>query len=106
MEQDLTLVTAKAVPGGFDGCWEVAGVDPDLLDPVLLVFAQQRAAQKAKYGGEFFPTEAAADPYSVLTAGTGGTQTHFRNQREFETAMAAIGVQGASKVEKYTRNHI
>lgn len=56
---DGSFVTAKAVPGDFDGCWEVAGVDPDLLDPVLLVFANQRAAQKAKYGGEFFPAETA-----------------------------------------------
>jgi hypothetical protein len=44
---------------------EVIGVDPDLLDPVLLVFANQRAAQKAKYGGEFFPAESAADPFGT-----------------------------------------
>ena len=59
---DGSFVTAKAAPGDFDGCWEIADVDPDLLDPVLLVFANQRAAQKAKYGGELFPAETAADP--------------------------------------------
>ena len=59
---DGSFVTSKAAPGDFDGCWEVTSVDPDLLDPVLLVFANQRAEQKAKYGGEFFPAEAAADP--------------------------------------------
>ncbi len=59
---DGSFVTAKVTPGDFDGCWEVAGVDPDLLDPVLLIFANQRAAQKAKYGGELFPAETAADP--------------------------------------------
>ncbi|MHB8644453.1 MAG: DUF6932 family protein [Thermomicrobiales bacterium] len=62
---DGSFVTAKATPGDFDGCWEVAGVDPDLLDPVLLVFANQRAAQKAKYGGELFPAETTADPFGT-----------------------------------------
>jgi hypothetical protein len=62
---DGSFVTTKATPGDFDGCWEVGGVDPDLLDPVLLVFANQRAAQKAKYGGEFFPAESAADPFGT-----------------------------------------
>jgi VWFA-related protein len=33
------------------------------------------------------------DPFSVLTAATGGTQFHFRKQRELEDAIAAIGVQ-------------
>ncbi len=62
---DGSFVTAKTVPGDFDGCWDVVGVDPDLLDPILLVFANQRAAQKAKYGGEFFPAEMAADPFGA-----------------------------------------
>ena len=43
-------------------CWEERGVDPDHLDPVLLDFSDRRAAQKAKYGGEFFPAEVAAEP--------------------------------------------
>jgi hypothetical protein len=37
-------------------------VDDRKLDPVLLDFSQARAAQKAKYGGEFFPAEVAAEP--------------------------------------------
>jgi hypothetical protein len=52
-------------PGDFDGCWEVAGVDPDLLDPVLLTFAKGRAEQKARFGGELFPAEASADPHGT-----------------------------------------
>lgn len=60
-----SFVIAKEVPGDFDGCWEVGGVDPDLLDPILLTFANRRAAQKAKYGGEFFPAESAADPFGT-----------------------------------------
>ena len=36
---------------------------------------------------------AAADPFSILTAATGGTQLHFRKQRQLEDAIAAIGVE-------------
>ena len=46
----------------FDACWEAVGVDPDLLDPVLLTFADARAAQKDRFHGELFPAEAIADP--------------------------------------------
>lgn len=59
---DGSFVTAKEQPGDFDSCWEVDGVDPDMLDPVLLEFANRRAAQKAKYHGELFLANAAADP--------------------------------------------
>lgn len=52
-----SFVTEKERPGDFDACWGVDGVDPDLLDPVLLDFSNGRAAQKAKYGGELFPAE-------------------------------------------------
>src|SRR5260370_42461380 len=47
---DGSFVTAKEFPGDFDACWELAGVDPDLLDPVLLDFSQARAAQNADFG--------------------------------------------------------
>jgi hypothetical protein len=62
---DGSFVTAKEEPGDFDACWEAAGVDPDLLDPVLLTFAHRRAAQKARFGGELFPAESAADPHGT-----------------------------------------
>src|SRR5688500_10638 len=52
---DGSFVTAKARPADFDACWEVDGVDLARLDPVLMTFAQRRAAQKQKYGGELFP---------------------------------------------------
>ena len=35
---------------------------------------------------------AGADPFSILAAATGGTQLHFRKQRQLEDAIAAIGV--------------
>jgi hypothetical protein len=59
---DGSFVTAKEEPGDFDACWEIAGVDADRLDPVLLDFSDARAAQKERFGGELFPAEAVADP--------------------------------------------
>src|SRR5918995_1350031 len=40
---------------------DVEGVDLTRLDPVLMTFANLRAAQKRKYGGELFPADAPAD---------------------------------------------
>jgi len=60
-----SFVTNKEFPGDFDFCWETDGVDREYLlqiDPVFFDFANKRAAQKAKYGGEFFPADANAAP--------------------------------------------
>ena len=59
-----SFVTEKAVPGDFDGCWEMAGVDFEWLselEPALLDWSDRRAAQKARFGGELFIAEAIAD---------------------------------------------
>jgi len=68
---DGSFVSAKHTPGDFDACWEVAGVNLDLLDPVLLDFSGRRIAQKAKYGGELFIADAIAEPR------TGRRYLHF-----------------------------
>lgn len=52
-----SFVTEKEEPGDFDACWDIRGVDPELLDPVLLDFSDSRAAQKRKYLGELFPAQ-------------------------------------------------
>jgi hypothetical protein len=59
---DGSFVTAKQVPGDFDACWDPLGVDGERLDPTLLDFSDRRKAQKARYGGELFPSVAFADP--------------------------------------------
>jgi hypothetical protein len=59
---DGSFVTAKEHPGDFDVCWEAAGVDPALLDPALLDFSNKRAAQKQRFGGEFFIADTTAAP--------------------------------------------
>jgi len=51
---DGSFVTAKISPSDFDGCWDPDGVDPALLDPILLKFDNERFAQKVKYRGELF----------------------------------------------------
>lgn len=62
-----SFVTAKQVPNDFDACWDIDGVDPALLDPILLTFDHGRAAQKVKYLGELFPAQ----------FGEGGSGTTF-----------------------------
>jgi hypothetical protein len=65
---DGSFVTNKVVPNDFDACWEMAGVDFDLvdrLDPILLDWSNRRAAQKANFGGELFIAESAADPWGT-----------------------------------------
>ena len=59
---DGSFVTSKNRPNDYDACWEETGVDPTVLDPVLLTFDPGRAIQKAKYLGEFFPASITADP--------------------------------------------
>ena len=54
-------VSSVDVPFSCASCWEPDGVNPDLLDPTLLNFDNQRALQKAKYKGEFFPTSTSAN---------------------------------------------
>lgn len=53
---DGSFVTGKPRPGDFDACWDPSGVDPAKLDPVFLEFRNGRAAQKAAFRGEFFPS--------------------------------------------------
>jgi hypothetical protein len=53
---DGSYVSGKPKPGDYDACWDPNGVDPAMLDPVFLQFANGRAAQKAIFKGEFFPS--------------------------------------------------
>jgi hypothetical protein len=56
-----SFVSTKETPDDFDACWDVVGVDENLLDMVLLDFSSRRAAQKAKYKGELFIADAITD---------------------------------------------
>lgn len=84
---DGSFVTAKVEPADFDGCWETDGVDPNLLDPVLLMFDRGRRAQKAKYGGELFPSDWPADP-----AGTTYLRFFQRDRNDEAKGIIAINL--------------
>ena len=56
---DGSFVTAKESPGDYDVAWDPTDVDvPRLLanEPVFGDFSHGCVSQKAKYGGEFFPS--------------------------------------------------
>ena len=59
---DGSFVTAKTMPGDYDGAWETDGVDIDRLDPVFLNSANGFAAVRAKYLGDLFPASGVAEP--------------------------------------------
>jgi hypothetical protein len=53
---DGSYVSGKPLPGDFDACWAPDGIDFSKLDPVFGDFADGRANQKARFGGELFPS--------------------------------------------------
>lgn len=55
---DGSFVTAKKSPNDIDVCWDIDGVDPISLDSVFFDFSNGRAAQRARFGAEFFPAQA------------------------------------------------
>ena len=63
---DGSFVTAKTMPGDYDGVWETAGVDAQRLDPVFLDSANGFAAVRAKYLGDLFPASGVATPDVVF----------------------------------------
>lgn len=83
---DGSFVTSKQTPGDFDGCWDYKGCNPGLIDPVLLTFANKRAAQKAKYGGELFPSDAVADSAGSVFL------NFFQKDKDTGAAKGIIGI--------------
>jgi hypothetical protein len=70
-----SFVTSKDEPADFDACWELQGVDLERVDQVLLDLSAGRRAQKARFGGEFFP--------NVVEAGSGLVfADFFQNDRD------------------------
>ena len=84
---DGSFATGKDLPNDFDGCWDMYGVDPGLLDPTLLDFRNSRAAQKLHFGGELFPA-------SSNEAGSGKTFLEF-----FQTDKDTGAAKGIVKIE-------
>ncbi|HEY3638088.1 MAG TPA: hypothetical protein VGK90_08030 [Rhizomicrobium sp.] len=63
---DGSYVTENPAPGDFDVCWEPAGVNPAKLDPVFFDMSNKRAAQKAKFNGEFLPVYRDSNGHSFI----------------------------------------
>lgn len=59
---DGSFVGDNPHPRDFDCCWDPTGVEISKLHPVLLDFSNERAAQKATFRGEFFPSTLQAAP--------------------------------------------
>ena len=70
-----SFVTAKEEPGDFDACWDPDDVDLDRLDPIFFEFADGRATQKQRFGGEFFPNVIETESGLVLAE-------FFQNERD------------------------
>lgn len=79
---DGSFTTGKPHPHDYDGCWDHRGIDFALLDPVLLEFADKRAAQKRKYLGEMFP--------ALSPNGASGTFLDFFQIEKFSGAPKGI----------------
>lgn len=70
-----SFVTAKDKPADFDACWDPDGVDLDALEPIFSDFANARANQKVRFGGELFP--------NVTETGSGLVfADFFKNERD------------------------
>jgi hypothetical protein len=62
---DGSFTTPKEYPKDFDVCWETAGVDFKVLDPIFLDMSNRRAAQKVRFFGEFLPVTLARAPARI-----------------------------------------
>ena len=62
---DGSFVCEKAIPGDYDACWDVTGVDRSLIDPRLVGMTDlDFQATKAAYGGDIRP-DLASPPASI-----------------------------------------
>jgi hypothetical protein len=89
MYLDGSFITAKEFPGDYDVCWEMAGVKHAALDPVFLDFTNRRAAQKAKFLGEFFPAHIRAESAPPFRAFI----DFFQTDKDSGSSKGIIGIQ-------------
>lgn len=57
---DGSFVTTKPFPRDFDCCYDTHNMNFEILPQVFKDFSNDRALQKANFGGEFFPTQSTA----------------------------------------------
>jgi hypothetical protein len=55
---DGSFVTNENYPGDYDACWDIVGVNPHMLDDLMIQFdALSRQLLKVKYLGDLFPAQ-------------------------------------------------
>jgi hypothetical protein len=90
-----SFVTDKDDPVDIDVAWDPAGVDVDRLlevEPVFGDFDDGRAAQKAKFGCEFFPSSFTAD----LVGNTFLEFFQIDKETEAQRGIVALDLEGES----------
>jgi len=88
---DGSFVTDKEVPGDYDLCWEMDGVDMHKLDPIVLDVAPPRAAQQARYRGDILP--------NVLEGSSGAPFVDFFRQNKITGGSKGIVAINIEEVE-------
>jgi hypothetical protein len=97
---DGSYVSAKPVPGDYDACWDPDGVDFVKLDPVFDDFDNGRANQKARFGGEFFPS-------TIIEADSGAVFAEFLQIDRFtgkKKGILAISLATDERVARRTKS--
>ena len=67
---DGSFITRKRKPGDFDLCWQIDGVNGELLDPILRdrkYLLPPREKQKKRYLGDILPTRKHPPEWDLLT---------------------------------------
>lgn len=55
---DGSFVTDTELPNDYDACWDIYGVNPAALDPIMIQFDDtSRNLLKLKYLGDLFPAQ-------------------------------------------------
>lgn len=81
-----SFVTAEENPHDYDACWETEGVQPLLIDPVMLEF-DNTLIQKAKYRGELYPVDSKDKRNST------NFLQFFQKDKETNIAKGIIGIE-------------
>jgi hypothetical protein len=90
---DGSFATGKPFPNDFDLCYDLQGMNRELMDEVFFDFSEQRKRQKTKYGGEFFPANVAATPSGIRYL------EFFQINKHTQTAKGIIGIRLGTDLE-------
>jgi hypothetical protein len=87
---DGSFITAKPIPNDYDVCWDITGVNPNMLNPIFLDFSNKRKEQRKHFSGEFFPSHFLADGRKVFLE-------YFQTDRDTGTRKGIICINISKK---------